>query len=397
MGTGTEPQAAGTLAATATTIIVAVTFLQFLAAQLAQPLVPILVHVLGGSVVAVGAQAAVYAFPPLLLAVAVGVGVDRHGPRPWAVGGSIAVTGGSLLLAASHSVAAVLAAQALLGLASVMVLVALQAHVGAVGGSRRAQLFGLYTFAAALGQLVGPVVGGFLADHVGYPTAFLTGGAASLLAALVALGLPAQRAGAGEATISWRQAAALLRDPVMVEAMTASFVVLLASGVRGAFFPVWALQLGLSVTAIGVLQSVRAASSTAVRPFLGRLVQRFGRRPLLVLMMTTGGLCLAAIPLVRGFWPLLALSAGWGLAIGLTQPLTMVAVADATADDRRGLAMGLRLSSNRLAQVTSPLLFGLVGSAWGMPVALAAGGAVLVVGGLASWGRARRQGHALAG
>jgi hypothetical protein len=46
---------------------------------------------------------------------------------------------------------------------------------------------------------------------------------------------------------------------------------------------------------------------------------------------------------------------GLGLGLGIPQPLTMAWVVSLTASSSHGAALGLRLTANRLAQITLPI------------------------------------------
>ena len=56
----------------------------------------------------------------------------------------------------------------------------------------------------------------------------------------------------------------------------------------------------------------------------------------------------------------------FGLGFGMTQPLSMVMVADLTSPDQSGLAMGLRFTAIMIAGLLSPILLGLIIEASGL-------------------------------
>jgi MFS family permease len=69
-------------------------------------------------------------------------------------------------------------------------------------------------------------------------------------------------------------------------------------------------------------------------------------------------LAIGVTPLLRQFWPLALAALSTGMAWGFTQPLTMSLIAGSVAPAERGLALSLRMTSNRLAEVVSPIVFG---------------------------------------
>jgi len=55
------------------------------------------------------------------------------------------------------------------------------------GGEERGTGYGLYTFAASLGAVVGPLLGGWLYDNSGHVTPFYVNGVVLLAAAVLAV------------------------------------------------------------------------------------------------------------------------------------------------------------------------------------------------------------------
>ena len=76
-----------------------------------------------------------------------------------------------------------------------------------------------------------------------------------------------------------------------------------------------------------------------------------------------------------------------GFALGLAQPVTLLALARVTSEGERGPAVGLRVAGNRLMQAASPVFFGLVATSLGLVPAFSA---VVVVSALCGiWVTAR--------
>jgi MFS family permease len=86
---------------------------------------------------------------------------------------------------------------------------------------------------------------------------------------------------------------------------------------------------------------------------------------------------ISATPVLDHTWMLAIAAIVAGIGLGMNPPVTVELMARHTSSGSRGLAMGLRVSANRLAQVVQPVLFGSVGSLLGLPIAFAFGGVVL--------------------
>jgi MFS family permease len=124
------------------------------------------------------------------------------------------------------------------------------------------------------------------------------------------------------------------------------------------FLPLLGRQLGFGSTEIGILLAVRALASMGVRVVLGRINDRFGMKNILnagALVTLFGSI---AIAFVSDFYLLALVIAITGFAMGIGQPATMAWVSRISDPDHRGLAISIRLTSNRLGQVVVPAVAG---------------------------------------
>ena len=129
----------------------------------------------------------------------------------------------------------------------------------------------------------------------------------------------------------------------------------------------------------------RSGMSMFSRLFLGPMVRAFGRRRLLVWTMGLSAVSLGCVALpLPGIW-LVVVSAVYGFVIGSCQPITMSWISDLSPPGSRGLAMSMRLASNRVGQTVLPTTMGSLAAATGAAGVLA-GTAVLLVG--AAWSSA---------
>jgi MFS family permease len=127
-----------------------------------------------------------------------------------------------------------------------------------------------------------------------------------------------------------------------------------------------------------------------VRPFMSRITDLHGSRSRTMASMTfvlAGSI--GVIGLLDGYGLLAVAVALTGMGSGVSQPLSLVAVADHTPPTRRGFAIGLRLTGNRFAQVASPVLLGLLVEAAGFSITFGVAGALLLATALAILGRAK--------
>ncbi len=258
-----------------------------------------------------GALAASFAVVPLLLAVPSGSATDRFGERRVMVAGAVLMTAsGAVLLLAGGSPLGLVAGIAVLGTGHLLSVVGEQAAVANSAGTGRFDAaFGYYTFAASLGQAIGPGLIVVLGGRGTIPdTGVLFGAAvglgAVLLACSVALRMPARAP--QEAAGAAGSVRSLVRVPGLLRALSISCVVLAAVDITLVYLPALGADRGLAAGFVGLLLTLRAVASMTTRLFLGRLVARLGRRRLMIGAVALSALATAAAGLPM---PPLALAA----------------------------------------------------------------------------------------
>lgn len=321
----------------------------------------------GGGPEFLGLLATAFAAPALLASIPVGRMTDRLGGASAAAVGLLLSGNGAIVALLGEGQAMLLAAAVVMGLGQQLLMGGQQtfvAHVGA--GSDSA--FGTLTAASSVGQMLGPPVVMVMLSADTAPVSGTDGGLVSCLAFLT-LALPlTPRLLRADRALQWKRAAPpgrragtreLLALPGMWRSLMVSGAVLVTLDLLYAFIPVWAVEQGVGPRTVGLLLALRAAVSLVTRIGLSRLVDRFGRLPLLAASVLAGAVALGALPLV-GAWGAVPAMVGLGIALGLPQPLTMAWVTSLCPPLSHGAALGLRLTANRLAQVTLPLLVGTV-------------------------------------
>ncbi|MDP9793511.1 DHA1 family tetracycline resistance protein-like MFS transporter [Catenuloplanes nepalensis] len=111
----------------------------------------------------------------------------------------------------------------------------------------------------------------------------------------------------------------------------------------------------------GVLGSVYGLLQFMVSPLLGRLSDRYGRRPVLLASLTVLGVDWLAHALASGPWTLLLFHALAGAAAG-TNAVVNAYLADVTAPEDRAGAYGLVGAAYGLGFMAGPVIGGLLGA-----------------------------------
>ncbi|WP_314323313.1 MFS transporter [Paenarthrobacter ilicis] len=344
---------------------------------------------------ALGVLAASYAIFPLLLALPIGGLVDRLGERRlMAIGSAVVMACSAFLLLWGTSVLALVAGTALLGAGQLACVVGQQAVVANnSAASRLDSAFGYLTFAASLGQALGPlaisVVGG-ASVRPNTQAIFILSVAMSLMMFLTTFVISRRVSGRTTPANGTRpkgNAMSLLKTPGVARALATSATVLAVVDLTVVYLPALGAERGLTAATVGLMLTVRAVFSMISRLGLGRVSRKLGRMKLLVLSLgvSTVALAVAAIPMP--VWLLFVVMAFLGLGLGIGQPLTMSWLSAQAPEGQRGRALALRLAGNRVGQVVLPSAIGVVAVGLGaagvfLASAVAVGGTMLLLRGV---------------
>ncbi|MFJ6158580.1 MFS transporter [Pseudarthrobacter sp. NPDC092184] len=345
---------------------------------------------------ALGLLAASYAVFPLLLAVPTGALVDRLGERRlMAAGAAVVLASALFLLLWGSSIAALIIGTALLGVGQLTCVVGQQAVVANnAAASRMDSAFGYLTFAASLGQAVGPLaislVGG-TAIRPDTQAIFLLSACMGLVLLVTTFGISATvgaRKGTAAPAISGKgNVASLLKTPGVARALATSATVLAVVDLTMVYLPVLGSERGLTAATVGALLAVRAVFSMVSRILLGQVSRKLGRKRLLVASLVLSTIALAAMAVPMPVLLLFVVMAVLGLGLGIGQPLTMSWLSAQAPAGQRGRALALRLAGNRVGQVVLPSVIGVAAAGVGalgvfLASAAAVGGTLLLLRGV---------------
>jgi MFS family permease len=335
-----------------------------------------------------GVLSASFALAPLLLAIPAGRLVDRFGERGiMIVGGFLMLLSGVTFVALGGAVQGLVIGSVLLGTGHLGCVIGQQALVAnSAPAGRYDSAFGRYTFAASLGQAIGPaLITGFGAGQSIPHTGPIFAGACGLAIALIALAIgirSSKRSPRADAVIGGVRT--LLGLPGLVRALLTSCIVLAAVDITLVYLPALGTERGLNSGTVAILLSIRAAASMGSRLFLGVMAKAIGRRRLLTGSTTAAALALVVTPLPVPVWAIGAALVIVGFGLGTGQPLTMSWLAESTPPGMRGQAMSLRLVGNRTGQVAVPSVAGLLAAGSGASGVLWATAAALAWVGIAA-------------
>jgi MFS family permease len=382
-------------------IAVLCSLLQGISMRGAKMLVSLSALAIGATPFEVGILAALFAAFPLVLAVYAGKVSDRVGVKRPMILGSIIMAAGILVPLGLRGLTGLLVCSTLIGLGHIFFHVSVHNLIGSYGGGEaRTRNFATFSLGASISAFLGPSATGFSIDGLGFPPTHA-------LLALVAL-VPAAILVAHPSLVPERQAHSkaeasgsfeLLANAGLRRTLVMSGVTLTGIELFTFYFPVYGRSIGLSASAIGLVMSSYAVAAFIVRLGMHRAAKRMGEVGVLTASLFIAGATYFAVPLVSQA-PLLALVAFLlGIGLGCAQPLTILLTYNHAPVGRSGEALGMRLTVNKLTQIAVPVIFGGLGSAFGLIPVFWANGAFLLAGGFVSLAErrvaARREAQAI--
>lgn len=254
------------------------------------------------------------------------------------------------------------------GLATAIFAPSALATVADLYRERRGAALGTYTASTQAGALLGPFIGGSLAYAAGFPSAFITAGVFGCIAILLFYSLhltppPPRVHETGVAPLlaeMWKGFAAVARNRTVLITSATDAAKMIANGALMAFLPLYGVSAGLNPGEVGLLFTFQAGTSFVSKPIMGRVSDRVGREPLIVIGLLICAGTFVCIPHISLFPLLLLLSAGFGFGEAVVSSSSSALVADSSAFKSLGAGMGMQGTIGDIGHATGPLLAGVL-------------------------------------
>jgi MFS family permease len=332
------------------------------------PIVPLFARDLGASVglaaFAVGAREV----GTVLFDMPVGTLVMRFGRRQTMIAGTFAILVLSILTGLSTSIEQFIALRFLLGGAMALWSISRHTYIAdTVPIQHRGQALSLFGGMARLGTFIGPIIGGYVGEHIGLGAPFFIQSAF----AFVTLGLVfalMRDAPEQERVKATRNVYARIGQTVaghrhaFLTAGVAAMALQLVRNARQVIIPLWGSEIGLGAGEIGLAIGIAAAVDMAFFYPAGLLMDRFGRKFAMVpsLLIISGAL--AVIGLTSNFWGLLGVAVLSGIGNGLSSGVVLTLGADLAPRGSAGEFLGVWRFFTDTGGMVSPFAIGAVAS-----------------------------------
>ena len=254
------------------------------------------------------------------------------------------------------------------GLATAIFAPSALATVAELYRERRGAALGTYTACTQSGALLGPFIGGYLAFAYGYSSAFLTAGLFGCAAIVLFYSLhlsppPPRLHDKGLASVwseMWKGFSIVARNRKVLVTSSTDAAKMIANGALMAFLPLYAISVGLNAGEVGLLFTIQSLTSFVSKPIMGRVSDRMGRQPLIMLGLLICAATFVSIPHVSELALLLVLSAGFGFGEAVVSSSSSAFVADSSEFKTLGAGMGMQGTIGDIGHASGPLLAGVL-------------------------------------
>jgi MFS family permease len=322
---------------------------------------------LGAQPFAVGILAATFSVLPMLLSWQVGKLSDRFGSRWPLMFGAAGGACGMLVPYYIPGLPALYVAAVMNGLSFAFFAVSMQNVVGLLSEPHnRALNFSNFSLIVSVTTFIGPLFAGFSIDNSGPALACLYLVALSLVPVLMlAIWGSSLPRGSRDAPPAGSVRDMLTGSGLWKILMTSSLVV---TGIAlfQFYIPIYGHGIGLSASTIGIVLAMFSAAAFVVRLIMPRLISFFSEETVLAYAFFLGAASLTLVPFFKSAVVLALLSFGFGLGMGCGQPITMMLTFSNSTEGHSGEVLGLRITTNHLARMIGPVVFGAIGSAFGI-------------------------------
>ena len=343
-------------------ILAFVYFFHFLRHSMVFPLIPLYAEKLGCSAFQIGIAVSSFSVLSMFLAIPVGKFLDKKSVKWTLFAGVVCNIVYSFLLLIAGSLEMLVLAQIFGGMGFLVLIVSSQAYISGSSDKRYVEKsFGYLSFSAAVGQTIGPYLGGSIITNLGFNSMF---GLAVLFALLGVFSLKLQETGkrseqkVSKSSGKSAELKSYLTDLPLMGVLIFTFVMVFAVSLRSSFIPVLFKSYGFTEDYLGFLLSLFALCMTLVRLGMGQLLHRCSR---IFLLYTAFIFALVGVSILPHFSDKIVLAVAmivFGTGFGISQPLSMVMVSDRSAGRTPGTAMGVRFTTITLATFISPLISG---------------------------------------
>ncbi|MDM5186159.1 MFS transporter [Bacillus sp. DX4.1] len=324
---------------------------------LLMPTLPIFIKQLGGSESQVGFIIGVFTISAVILRPIIGGLMDRYGRRLFIISGLLFFAITMYFYDWVTGVIFLVVLRILHGISWAIATTSIGTAVtDVIPQSRRGEGMGWYGLAMTLGMALGPVLGLWVIKSFSFHYLFLLCTGLALVAFILALGtkIPAIQH-ASKKPISFFEKTLL---PIAI----VTFFLSLTFGGITTFLPLFAAKIQVNA---GTFFLVYAVTLTVVRPFAGKVSDKYGEGIIIIPALFTLISALLVLAMTNGIVGLVITAILYGIGFGSAQPALQVAMIRLASPEKRGIANATFFTAFDLGIGLGSILLGFVSQLMG--------------------------------
>lgn len=308
---------------------------------------------------------------------------DRWGRKPMVIRSMLGASLVMTLLGLARSPVDVLAIRFLQGLVS-GITGASNALVGSSAPRARSGFaLGVMQMSIFFGSSFGPLIGGIIADRLGFRSGFFFSGALGLTGTAIVIccvreDFARPKPDSPKPNV-WVDSRSLLGIYLLPALLAVSFLIQFGQHTLGPILSLFVAELSErqnAATSAGIVMASTGAASAISALVIGRLGDRVGHSVVLPICLLGSALFYFPQAFVQQVWQLILLRMAMGMFLGGLMPSANALMAGMVAVERRGTAFGLLATMSALADAFAPLSAAAVMTFWGMRAVFLATGLV---------------------
>jgi len=256
------------------------------------------------------------------------------------------------------------------GFATAMFVPVGNAFVAELFPTTRAERISLFSSVTTIGRTIAPFLGGYILflTNYGFHDLYLAVGMAGITAFITALVLLKEKPQTGKHDSDPRRGSHLFDGWIAVASNRCTLAVSLIEASQyyafGAtvFFLVGYLReiAHVDPLMLGIVTGSQLAAVTLLKPFMGRLSDKIGRRTPIIAGSILGAFALGTIPLTTHSSLLLLISILYGVGFSMVTSSTPALVSEITSKSLMGTGMGFLSTIMDVGQTLGPIMTGFV-------------------------------------
>jgi len=329
------------------------------------PFLPLYAQDLGASPIVIGLIFTSFSFFQLFSAPIMGRLSDHYGRRPLLIISQISTFVGFVVLGFANTLALIFLSRIIDGMFGSNFTIA-QAYLSDISSKKdRSKVFGIIGAAFGVGFLIGPGIGGYLAEISYSLPSFAAAGVSVLTIFLTLIFLPETVARKKEGEIKIKiidldQFRRFFSSSIISSKLMTFFTFILAHMIFVSMMALYSeKQLGLGTAGIGMILTYIGLNAIILRGFLlPKLIDICGERKLQFISVISLIIGLTLTAFVTELWMFIISITLFSFGAGTARPILTGEISRQVSEDEQGAILGVSDSLGSFAQILGPLIGG---------------------------------------